>query len=65
MSAIDFRKMIRAGLTARKMSIAELTRRVGCGQRAIYEFLSGRTEMRADLLARVLGALEIQLTSKG
>ena len=60
MSTIDFRKTIRDGLAARKMSVAELQRAVGCGQGAIYEYLAGRTEMKADLLARVLSVLDIR-----
>lgn len=58
MKEIDFRVTIRKALKARKMSVADLQRRVGCGQRAIYEYLAGRTEMKADLLTRVLQALD-------
>lgn len=65
MSQVDFRKTIRAALDRRKMTVAELTKRVGCGQMAIYNYLAGRTEMKADLLGKVLAALDIALAVKG
>jgi len=64
MTKIDFRKTIRTALDARKMSVPKLAAQVGCGQVAIYNFLSGRTEMKADLLARILAALSIDLARK-
>lgn len=62
MKKIDFRETIRKGLEARNMNIAELTKEAGCGQMAIYNYLAGRTEMKADLLARVLCVLQIAVT---
>jgi len=61
MSKIDFRKTIRAALDAGKMKVPELARQVGCNQMAIYNFLAGRTQMKADLLGKILTALEIKL----
>ena len=61
---MDVRKIIRDEARRRGWSIAELTRRVGCGQMTIYNYLAGRTEMRADLLERVLRVLDIKLTAE-
>ena len=61
MSKIDFRKTIRKALDARKMSVPELARQIGCNQMAIYNFLAGRTEMKADLLGKILAALKFTI----
>lgn len=58
---IDFRKTIRTALDARKMSVPKLAAQVGCGQVAIYNFLAGRTEMKADLLGKILATLELKI----
>lgn len=61
MTQIDFRLTIRKALDARKMSVPKLAAQVGCGQVAIYNFLAGRTEMKADLLGKILTALEFKI----
>jgi len=63
MKEINFRKTIRAALDRRKMSVPALARQAGCNPMTIYNFLAGRTEMKADLLAKVLSALQIRLTT--
>jgi len=64
MTAIDFRQTIRAALDRRKMSVPSLAKQAGCNPMAIYNFLTGRTEMKADLLAKVLSALGIKLATE-
>lgn len=64
MIQIDFRKMIREALDRRKMSVPSLAQKAGCNQMAIYNFLAGRSEMRADLLGKILIVLEIGLEEK-
>lgn len=64
MSTIDFRSLIRAALVARRMSVPKLAAKVGCGQVAIYNFLNGHTAMKADLLAKILVALELRISKK-
>ena len=61
MTKIDFRKTIRMILNCQKMSVPALARQAGCNPMAIYNFLAGRTEMKADLLGKVLSVLKIKL----
>jgi transcriptional regulator with XRE-family HTH domain len=61
MNEIDFRSKIRKVLDRRKMSVPELANLAGCNQMAIYNYLAGRSEMKADLLAKILTALGIKL----
>jgi ribosome-binding protein aMBF1 (putative translation factor) len=61
MNTIDFRKTIRVVLDRRKMSVPSLAGQVSCNPMAIYNFLAGRTEMKADLLGKVLSVLKIKL----
>lgn len=46
------------------MSVPSLAKQAGCNPMAIYNFLTGRTEMKADLLAKVLSALGIKLATE-
>jgi len=64
MTKIDFRKTIRAALDRGKMSVPVLAKQAGCNPMAIYNFLAGRTEMKADLLGNVLAALRIRLATE-
>ena len=63
MNNIDFRRLIRDGLTSRNMKVPELAVKVGCNQMAIYNYLAGRSEMKADLLAKILNHLGMRIGS--
>ena len=64
MTAIDFRQTIRAALDRRKMSVPSLAKQAGCNPMAIYNFLAGRTEMKADLMGKILSTLKIRLATE-
>jgi len=54
---IDFRETIRKSLNSKKMSVPELAKLAGCNQMAIYNYLAGRSQMKADLLSKILNEL--------
>jgi len=64
MSKIDFRKTIPMILNCQKMSVPALARQAGCNPMAIYNFLAGRTEMKADLMGKILSTLKIRLATE-
>jgi uncharacterized membrane protein YciS (DUF1049 family) len=45
------------------MKVPELAVKVGCNQMAIYNYLAGRSEMKADLLAKILNHLGMRIGS--
>jgi transcriptional regulator with XRE-family HTH domain len=61
MKTPDFRRMIRRAIKARKMSIPQLARQADCNPQTLYNYLAGRSEIKADLLARAFAALGIKI----
>jgi transcriptional regulator with XRE-family HTH domain len=59
----DFRTTIRRAIKARKMSIPQLARLADCNPQTLYNYLAGRSEIKADLLAKVFAALTIKIVS--
>ena len=41
----------------RRISVPEMSRRIGCNQQTLYDFLSGRKALGADYLQAVLNEL--------
>lgn len=59
---INLRKIIKAQLLKREISVPQLARQIGCNQQTLYDFLAGRKALTADYLQAVLNTLGAQLT---
>lgn len=60
----DFRSIILAELATRKMNMHSLAVASGVNDRAVHDFLTGKSKsIRSDSLAKLLDALQIEARS--
>jgi len=61
MTKIDFRKQIQHQMTRQKINVPEMSRRIGCNQQTLYDFLADRKALGADYLQAVLNELKAKI----
>ena len=59
MVKIDFRGLIKREMKKQKINTPELARRVGLNSQTLYNYLAGKTEMKATNLEKVFEVLGI------
>lgn len=57
---MDLRKTITARMRREKISVPAVARQLECNQQTLYNYLSGRSELGAGLLEKLLEILKIQ-----
>ena len=61
----DFRLTIVKAATRQKMSIHAVGILAGCNPQTLYNYLAGRSEIKADLLSKVLAVLKLKIIDSG
>ena len=59
MIKIDFRELIKREMKKQKINIPEMARRIGLNAQTIYNYLAGKTEMKATNLEKIFEKLGI------
>lgn len=47
-----------------KINVPEMARRIGCNTQTLYNYIAGRTELTASILAQVLDVLALEVKPK-
>ena len=61
---MDLRKIIKDRMEQLKINVPEMARRIGCNTQTLYNYIAGRTELTASILAQVLDVLAIEVKPK-
>ena len=56
---MDLRKIIAARLRQQKIKVPSIARQINCSNQTLYNYLSGRTAIRSDLLEDMLKILKV------
>ncbi len=65
MRHITVRENIQRAMGREHLNVPALARKIECSEGALYNYFAGRSEIKVDMLERIMGVLQMEITMKG